>query len=188
MELETIITIISGSLALVGSGALFFVRMRAFKRQNDILKEEKAKEIELREREARDKFYLLTASNLVMSAERLNLTGPQKKEYVMTWLENEAIKAGIPVDKAYMSTAIERTILIMNDHRKINEPFVAVLDKDLEKAAEKERERIKKETDEAVVKAVTEYENSAQVIGESVEFGKGTLEEVKELLNKRTKK
>lgn len=187
MEMETIITIVSGSLALLGSGALFLTRIRSAHRQNKVLEQENKKEVELREKEARDKFYLLTASNLVMSAERLNLTGPQKKEYVMTWLENEAIKAGVLVDKASMSTAIERTILIMNDHRHQDKPFVAIIDNDLEKMTQVERERIAEETEKAQVKLDKEDTLVRELIEESVDFSDKTLSEVQELLRKAKK-
>lgn len=85
-------------------------------------KEKKAK----KEAEARS-FYLHNAQTLVLSAERLNITGKQKKDYVMTRLENECVRAGVKVDYVQMSMAVERAVLVMNDHRTLNKPVSELL-------------------------------------------------------------
>lgn len=188
MEMETIITIVTAAATLVGSGALFMVRIRSAAKEARILKEETKKETDLRKKEERDKFYLLTASNLVLSAERLNLTGPQKKEYVMTWLENEAIKAGVVVDKAVMSVAIERVVLLMNDHRHTDAPFVGLLDGDLAAQTAREQERIKAETEKALMVSEEEAAKTAELINEGEDLATSSLADVKALLSKTSRK
>lgn len=187
MQTDMIITLIGAGLSITGSAALFIVRMRKAANEKKILKEEKAKEVELRKKEERDKFYLLTASNLVMSAERLNLTGPQKKEYVMTWLENETIKAGMAVDKAVMSVAIERAVLLMNDHRHVDAPFVNTLDADLKEQVAEEQKRIKSETEKALAENETNMAKTEKILAEGSALSETTLTEVKNLLTKSHK-
>lgn len=188
METETIITIVTAALSLIGSGALFIVRIRKAANEKNILKEQKEKEIQLRKKEERDKFYLITASNLVMSAERLNLTGAQKKEYVMTWLENEAVKAGMEVNKAIMSVAIERAVLLMNDHRNLDKPFAGIIDKDVAEQTTKEQERIEAETQKALAENAKTTVETAAFLGEGVELAQSSLTEVKDLLKKANKR
>jgi creatinine amidohydrolase/Fe(II)-dependent formamide hydrolase-like protein len=99
----------------------------------DILRRKEEAEAIARKKAEKERFYLTTAANLVISAEKLSLTGPQKKDYVMTWLENEAIRSGVDIDRALMSVAIERTILIMNDHRGKDVAVADLLKEELDK-------------------------------------------------------
>lgn len=116
-----------------------------------------------------ENFYIVTASNLVRSAERLNLSGPEKKDYVMTWLENEAINSGVPVDRAKMSSAIEEVILIMNDHRHLDEPVSNIIKNEMNTRTEKKY----KEADEKY-----EYEQGL------VEASEDIVNKVKDKMNR----
>lgn len=108
---ELLPVLIPATVTAIGTTSSMIYAMRKRK------EEAKAK----REAESRS-FYLQTAQTLVLSAERMNLTGQQKKEYVMTRLENECIRAGVKVDYLQMSVAIERAVLVMNDHRELGRP------------------------------------------------------------------
>lgn len=188
LEAETIITIATAAAGLIGSGTLFVMRMRAAGRENKQLKKQKEAEKALRIKEERDRFYLMTASNLVLSAERLNLTGAQKKEYVMTWLENEVIKAGIEVNKPAMSTSVERVVLIMNDHRNLDKEMVEILDADIEKMTAEEQARIEEETAKAFKEIERDKEKKAELVVDGVATITNSLSEVNELITKSSKR
>lgn len=119
-----------------------------------IVKNRKIKKAEEQERTIN--FYNETAASLVLNAERMEgLTGMQRKEYVMARMENEAHKAGLAVDYVEMSSAIERQVLIMNDHRNfgnLNEVSVQrrkdKLDRELETVDE-----VKEITDQVTTSA-----------------------------------
>lgn len=117
MTIEAIFGLVTSGISVAGIATGWVLSIRKARKELQIVEEKEAAQEEAKLKAEKEKFYLTAAANLVVSADKLSLTGPQKKEYVMTWLENEAGKAGIEVDKALMSVAIERTILIMNDFK-----------------------------------------------------------------------
>lgn len=119
-------------------------------------------------------FYLETAQPLVLSAERMSgLTGMQRKEYVMTRLENECTKVGVPVDLREMALAVERAVIIMNDHRHLNSPVSELLDAEKEKISLQEQAKIDKQFAEDA-----EFREGLKAAG------KETMDIVKDVLNK----
>ena len=129
--MDVAITIISALVPLIGVTTTLLITLKKHKREK-----------ELREEEKTINFYTNTAINLVMSAERLELTGPEKKNYVMIWLENEALRAGIKVDYPLMSLTIEKAIILMNDHRNLDKPIPDLIKESVKDHVDKEREQI----------------------------------------------
>jgi hypothetical protein len=185
MTIETIFGLIGSGLSLAGITASYLVSIRKAKKEIEITKEKEAAEISARKKAEKQKFYLTVAANLVVSAEKLKLSGPQKKEYVMTWLENEAVKAGIQVDKALMSVAIERTILILNDFK---DPLTSVSDLlavELDLAVEEEQAKIEAQTNKALKELQIRTAQNHDQVAKAVNLSKTTVNDVKSILNKK---
>lgn len=185
MELEVIIGLIGASVTTLGLVTGYVSSIIKSRKEIKILAEKEIAEQKARLKAEKQSFYLTTAANLVLSAEKLALTGPQKKEYVMTWLENEAVKAGIEVDKALMSVAIERTILILNDFKDKDQPVSALLKVELDEAVAQEQIRINALADKALQDLDSHSTLVANKAKEGIEIGKTTIKNVKEILNKK---
>lgn len=119
--METAIAIISALIPLAGLTTSLIITIKKINKEKELRKEEKM-----------INFYTNASINLVMSAERLDLSGPEKKNYVMVWLENEAVKADIEVDYHLMSLTIEKAILLMNDHRNLDKPIPDLIAKSVQ--------------------------------------------------------
>jgi len=184
MNIETILGLTGSILSLAGVTTSYIISMKKAKKELDIAREKEAQEIAARAKAEKQKFYLTAAANLVVSAEKLQLSGPQKKEYVMTWLENEAIKAGIEVDKALMSVAIERTILILNDFKGTDTPVSDLLAVELDIAIEEEQARIEKQTEKALKSLEVNSSQNVVRTNKAVNLSKNTLDDVKNILGK----
>ena len=163
---ELLPVLIPATVTAVGTTSSMIYTMR---KRNEELKAKKVAE-------ARS-FYLQTAQTLVLSAERMNLTGMQKKEYVMTRLENECIRAEVKVDYMQMSMAIERAALVMNDHRELGRPVSELMaEADARVAAE-----LQTQTD-----ANLEVTKEALVTAETL--AKTSLEAAKSIFSRKEKK
>lgn len=185
MELEVIIGLIGSGVTAIGVSTGFILSLVKAKKEMKIIEQKEAEEQAARIKAEKQKFYLTTAANLVISAEKLALTGPQKKEYVMTWLENEAVKAGIEVDKALMSVAIERTILILNDHKDKTKPVAPLLQSELDDAVEQEQLRINAQAANALNTLDKTSSLAAAKTAEAIGITKRTITDVKSILNKK---
>lgn len=129
--METVIAILSALVPLAGVTTSLVLSIRKNKKDKVLFKEEKM-----------INFYTNAAINLVMSAERLELTGPEKKNYVMVWLENEAIKANIEVNYHLMSLTIEKAIILMNDHRHLDRPIPELIEKTVQDHMQDAQDRL----------------------------------------------
>lgn len=187
METEVLLSLIGSGVTALGVATGFIVNVIKSRREIKILKAQEAAEQKARLKAEKQKFYLTTAANLVLSAEKLSLTGPQKKEYVMTWLENEAVKAGIEVDPALMSVAIERTILILNDFKGTEVKVTDLLAVELDEAVQAEKVRIGSETERALKNLDRDTSTVLNKTKEGVALTKNTLKNVKTILDKTKK-
>ena len=142
MDAQIVLGLIGSTLSIAGMSTSYIIMVRKHRKENEIIKKKEQAQLEARKKAEKERFYLTAAANLVVSADKLELTGPQKKEYVMTWLENEAIKAGIDVDKAVMSVAIERTILVLNDFKDKGKPVSQLLSEELDLSIAREQSLI----------------------------------------------
>lgn len=185
METEVLLSLIGSGVTAVGIATGFVVNVIKSRREIKILKAQEAAEQKARLKAEKQKFYLTTAANLVLSAEKLSLTGPQKKEYVMTWLENEAVKAGIEVDPALMSVAIERTILILNDFKGTDAKVSDLLAVELDQAVESEKIRISSEAQKALTNLDRDTRTIINKTNEGVDLTKNALRNVKTILEKK---
>ena len=185
METEVLLSLIGSGVTALGVATGFIVNIVKSRREIKILKAQEAAEQKARLKAEKQKFYLTTAANLVLSAEKLALTGPQKKEYVMTWLENEAVKAGIQVDPALMSVAIERTILILNDFKGTDAKVTDLLAIELDQAVEAEKIRIGSEANRALGNLDREINTVLSKTKEGVAMAQTTLKNVKTILDKK---
>jgi hypothetical protein len=185
MNIETIFGLIGSGVSLAGITASYIISMRKAKKELDIAKQKELQEAQARAKAEKQRFYLTASANLVVSAEKLALTGPQKKEYVMTWLENEAIKAGIEVDRALMSVAIERTILILNDFKDTKMPVSDLLAVELDQAVEEEQSRIEQLTEKALKNLEINSSKEIAKANKAVSLSKNTLDDVKSILSKK---
>lgn len=182
MDAQTVIGIIGAAISLGGATTGYIITIRKHQHEMKIQKEQRAKEEQARINAEKKEFYLTTAANLVVSADKLELTGPQKKEYVMTWLENEAIKAGIEVDKAAMSASIERTILVLNDFKDKGQPVSEILQETLDESIERERLLIESSTEQALKNLDIDTKQLHKQVGNTVKSGQDTLANVEKLL------
>ncbi len=185
MELEVIIGLIGSGITTVGVTTGYILSIVKTRKELRIAAEKEAAEIAARKKAEKQKFYLTTAANLVLSAEKLNLTGPQKKEYVMTWLENEAIKSDIEVDKALMSVSIERTILILNDFKDKNQPVSALLQVELDVAVAQEQIRIDNDADRALSRLNKTTDLNKSMVKDGTAMTTDAIRNVKNILNKK---
>lgn len=185
MELEVIIGLIGSGVTTLGVTTGYILSIIKAKKELKIAADKEAAEAVARVKAEKQKFYLTTAANLVLSAEKLALTGPQKKEYVMTWLENEAVKAGIEVDRALMSVAIERTILILNDFKDKGQPVSALLKIELDEAVAQEQARINEEAAKAINTLNATSTLTSTKAKEGVALAQTTIKSVKDILNKK---
>lgn len=183
MTVETVLGLLGSLLSIAGITTSYVISMKKAKRELDIVKEQEALEAAARAKAEKQKFYLTAAANLVVSAEKLELSGPQKKEYVMTWLENEAIKAEIEVDRALMSVAIERTILILNDF-KGKEPVSELLSVELDEAVKAEQERIEQNTAKALTALERSTNKSLEQSQKAISLSKNAINDVKSILSR----
>jgi len=151
MDAQVVLGLIGSGISVAGISTSYVISYRRHRKDLAIARQKELNEKEAREKAERERFYLTTAANLVVSADKLQLTGPQKKEYVMLWLENEAGKSDVVVDKALMSVAIERTILILNDHKDKAKPISELLEEELDTSVERERLIIAQQTEQAEV-------------------------------------
>jgi hypothetical protein len=186
MNIETILGIAGTGASLVGITVSFVVSIRKAKKEMEILARKDEAEVAARKKAEKERFYLTTAANLVVSAEKLALTGPQKKEYVMTWLENEAVKTGVEIDRALMSVAIERTILIMNDHRGKDVLVDNLLKEELEQSVKREQIKIQQDVDKAHEKMRNESAYIDSQLKKTAGFSEKAIQDVKSIL-KQTK-
>jgi hypothetical protein len=185
MELEVILGLVGSGVTVLGVTTVFIFSIVKAKKELRILADKEASEQAARLKAEKQKFYLTTASNLVVSADKLALSGPQKKEYVMTWLENEAVKAGIEVDKALMSVSIERTILIMNDFKDKGQPVSSLLKVELDDAVEQEQLKIDAEASRALNKLNADSKLIQDKTVEGIALTQNTMRDVKHILNKK---
>ena len=185
MDIEIIMGLVGTGVTTVSLATGYVLSVVKARKELKIASKKEADEIAARVKAEKQKFYLTTAANLVLSADKLALTGPQKKEYVMTWLENEAVKAGIEVDKALMSVAIERTILILNDYKDKTQAVSSLLKIELDDAVAQEQIKIDLEAS----KALASIERTSQVtnakVQEGITLAKTTISNVKNILNKK---
>lgn len=185
MTVETVLGLLGSLLSIAGITTSYVISMKKAKRELDIVKEQETLEATARAKAEKQKFYLTAAANLVVSAEKLELSGPQKKEYVMTWLENEAIKAEIEVDRALMSVAIERTILILNDFKAKNEPVSELLSVELDEAVKAEQERIEQNTAKALSALERSTNKSLEQSQKAISLSKNAINDVKSILSSK---
>jgi len=185
MELEVIIGLVGSGVTTLGIAAGFVFNIIKTRKELKIVLDKEAAEQAARIKAEKQKFYLTTAANLVLSAEKLSLTGPQKKQYVMTWLENEAIKAGIEVDPALMSVSIERTILILNDFKDKGRPVSELLQVELDDAVEQERIKINAEASAALHTLNAKSHTTKLNMDDGIAMAKSTIQDVKKILNKK---
>jgi len=151
MDAQVVLGVLGSAISIGGLTTTYAISFRNHRKDLAIARRQEAREREAREKAEKEKFYLTTAANLVVSADKLKLTGSQKKEYVMLWLENEAGKSNVVVDKALMSVAIERTILILNDHKDKAKPVSELLTEELDASIQRERQVIAEQTAQAEI-------------------------------------
>lgn len=185
MELEVMIGLIGSGVTTLGVSIGYILNIVKARKEVKILEAKEASEALARLKAEKQRFYLTTSANLVLSAEKLALTGPQKKEYVMTWLENEAVRAGVEVDRPLMSVAIERTILILNDFKDKAKPVSDLLAMELDEAVQAEQLRIEAQATKALNTLHTSNELAASKTKEGVALAQSTLKSVKQILNKK---
>lgn len=185
MTVETVLGLLGSVLSVAGITTTYIISMRKAKRELDIVRQQEAQEAAARAKAEKQKFYLTAAANLVVSAEKLQLSGPQKKEYVMTWLENEAIKAGIEVDKALMSVAIERTILILNDFKGKDQPVSELLAVELDTAVEAEQNRIEQNAAKALSALERTSFKDIEQSQKAISLSKNAISDVKSILSNK---
>lgn len=184
MTIDLILTIVGALIGIAGTATTAYIRIRKDKHEIMLIKKQEQEEKELRLKAEKEKFYLTIAPNLVASAERLTITGPQKKEYVMTWLENEAIKAGVEVDRALMSVSVERTITLMNDHRHKDKNVSEIIAEDFEKSLQKEKDRINEDAQKQYDKIINDANRSKDRLDSMSNISNETLDKIKDSLNK----
>lgn len=184
MTLEVIMTIVGAVVSIAGTATAAIIKIKRDKREIEIIKRKEQEEKELRLKAEKEKFYLTIAPNLVASAERLTITGPQKKEYVMTWLENEATKAGVEVDRALMSVSVERTITLMNDHRHKDKSVSEIITEDLEKSIQKEKDRIREDAQYEIDKLDEETNKSEMRLEGNIKLSNEAIDQISDILKK----
>lgn len=185
MDIETILGLVGAGVSFAGIATGFILNVRKSKRELQLIQDRENAEKEARKKAEKEAFYLTTSANLVASAERLNITGPQKKEYVMTWLENEAISAGIEVDRPLMSVTIERSILLLNDHRHTDQPVAELLQEELDNSVKKEQARIKAESIAASKRMNALHNSNLSNANDGINITEKALDDVTKILNKK---
>jgi hypothetical protein len=185
MDIEVIVGLAGTGASLAGVTISFVLSIRKAKKEMDILRRKEEAEAIARKKAEKERFYLTTAANLVISAEKLSLTGPQKKDYVMTWLENEAIRSGVDIDRALMSVAIERTILIMNDHRGKDVAVADLLKEELDSSIQREQIRIQQELKSSQDKMKQESAYIDGQLKKTAAFSEKAVQDVKSILKQK---
>lgn len=179
-----VLGIISASITAAGGLAVTILKLVKTIKENKVLIEQDKKREILLKHEKQLNFYMKLAHNLVLSAEKLSLTGPQKKEYVMTWMENEAVKSSIKVDYALMSECIEDTIIILNDHRTKGTDYETLKNQVINDHVDKLEEIIDAENEAELAKIKINNAASIAIVENVVEEKDKQKEAAKEILKK----
>jgi len=160
MDAGLIAGIISAVATLLGALATVIVTIIKYRGAKTSADEAEKKE-----------FYLYTAYNTVIEAERLfgDGNGAEKKKYALTKLQNEAISVGIKWDQKLASKCIEQAVALRNDYKNagadVNMEEVIKMEIENEIATtKKEAEDAKKEVTEGILAAFEHVSATADVI------------------------
>lgn len=170
MDAETIVLIITGATALLGSlGTAGWTLVK--------YKDAHKKELEAEKKQ----FYMYTASNIVREAERMfgDGRGEEKKQYAMTRLQNEAVSSSVEWNPKLASTSIEQAVALRNDYKNQDVSIADIIKKETDK--EIEEAELAKEEAEAVIK--TNLEDSTATVSNTVKsiiIKKGNVKDTKD--------
>lgn len=136
------------------------------------------------EKEAVNKeFYLYTAYNTVIEAERLfgDGNGAEKKKYSLIKIQNEAMNSGIEWDPKLASKCIEQAVALRNDYKTKGEDFdieeVIRLEVETEMAeAREEVEAAKTDIAKGILSGLRKVNKTAKKINNNLEVKQETTQ------------
>ena len=148
----------------------------------------KYREAKRKEKEAEKKeFYLYTAYNTVIEAERLfgEGNGAEKKKYALTKLQNEAISSGIKWDQKLASKCIEQTVALRNDYKhkvtdvELEEIIKMEIDNQIT-AAKAEAQAAREEADKSLIASLDNVVATTEAVKNNLEVKEETDKKAEE--------
>lgn len=159
MNTGLITGIISIAVALLGTVSTLISVLQKYKTAKENEKKAEKKE-----------FYLSTAYNIVIEAERMfgDGNGSEKKQYALTKLQNEALSSDIVWDLSLASSCIEQAVALRNDYKGQNLNIKDVVKVEIDEAKENTKE-VTDELKEAVTDTFKQVLTGVETIKNNIE-------------------